>query len=84
MNLSTWAVNGYLNALFNNTSLAVAQAHASLHDGYPGETGANEISGGSGPYARVAASFGAAASEQVASDADITFTGLPVPTSTKS
>jgi len=35
---STWAANGILNALLNNTAFQVAQAWASLHSGDTGLT----------------------------------------------
>ena len=78
MSISNYAENKILDALFNNTALAVAQPYLSLHSGDPGETGANEIAGGS--YARQAASFGAAAAGQVQNDATIDFTLMPAGT----
>jgi hypothetical protein len=59
-----------VNALFRNTSLQVTQAYMSLHSGDPGATGANELAN-SYSYARVAASFGAAATKSCANDAVI-------------
>ncbi|MCK6480198.1 MAG: hypothetical protein HUU06_11100 [Planctomycetaceae bacterium] len=78
MSIANWAENKILDALFNNVSLAVAQPYVSLHTADPGETGVNEVGGGS--YARQAASFGAAASGQVQNDANIDFTGMPAVT----
>lgn len=46
----------------NNMLNAIGVTHASLHSGFPGNSGANEISGGSPAYARRAVTFGAAAS----------------------
>ena len=40
---------------------APAAVYASLHTASPGDSGANEVSGGSPAYARVAITFGAAA-----------------------
>jgi hypothetical protein len=57
-----------VNALFRNTSLAVAQAYLSLHSGDPAGTGANELANANG-YARAAVSCGAAGSKQCANDA---------------
>jgi hypothetical protein len=54
-------------------------AYASLHDGDPGATGANEISGGSPAYARKSVTFNASASGSSALDSDVTF---DVPAST--
>lgn len=47
--------------------------HVSLHNGAPGTTGANEISGGSPAYARQAESFAAAANGETAFASDVTF-----------
>jgi opacity protein-like surface antigen len=57
MALSTWAANGVLDALFNNTAFVVAQPYASLHTGDPGLTGLNELA--LSGYIRKAATFGA-------------------------
>lgn len=62
MPYSTAAKNAMLNALGRNVAFQVAQLYASLHDGDPADTGANEISGGSPAYARKAINFNAAAS----------------------
>lgn len=43
-------------------ALAAEVSHISLHSGYPGTTGASEISGGSPAYARAAVTWSAAAS----------------------
>ncbi len=45
----------------NNMLGAIGITYASLHSGLPGNTGANEISGGSPAYARKAVTFAAAA-----------------------
>lgn len=52
-----FTVNGS-NQLLDATDIT----HASAHTAYPGESGANEVSGGSPAYARVAITFGSAAS----------------------
>src|SRR5215469_10582889 len=44
------------------TAQGAAATYISLHSGDPGVTGANEISGGSPAYARVATTWGTAAS----------------------
>lgn len=49
----------------NNAMLdAIGITHVSLHSGFPGTGGANEISGGSPAYARGAITFGAAAASE--------------------
>jgi hypothetical protein len=49
----------------------------SLHFAAPGDNGANEISGGTGPYARQPITFGGASSYVQSSTNTQTFTGLP-------
>lgn len=78
MSIANYAENKILDALFNNTSLAIATPYVSLHTADPGETGANEVTGGS--YARQSGSFGAASSGQVQNDADIDFASMPATT----
>ncbi len=56
MPLSTAGKNLALNALKDTIT------HVSLHTADPGDTGANEVSGGSPAYARKAIAFNAAAS----------------------
>lgn len=69
---SDYLENAVLNAVFNNTSLAVAVPYVSLFTATPSDAGGGtEVSGTS--YARVAASFGAASSGAIANDAAITF-----------
>lgn len=75
MSFSNYLELELLDAVVNNGSFAVAQAYCSLHTGDPGETGANEVTGGS--YARQSLSFAAAASGSAASDATINFTLMP-------
>lgn len=48
-------------------------SHASLHDGFPGLTGTNEISGGTPAYARQAITFAAAAGGAAAANVQPTF-----------
>jgi hypothetical protein len=52
----------YTNTAKNSMLQAIGITHVSLHDGYPGTTGLNEISGGTPAYARKAITFAAAAS----------------------
>lgn len=73
MSLSDWAENAVLDALFNNTSLAVAANYVKLHTGDPGEDG---TANAAGHTTRVAVSFGPAASGAVSNDAAVSFTSL--------
>jgi hypothetical protein len=57
----------------NNMLNASGVTHVSLHDGYPGATGLNELTGGSPAYARKAISFAAAAGGAKASSTTPTF-----------
>ena len=75
MSFSNYLEPKILDAVCNNTSLAVALPWASLHDGDPGETGANEITGGS--YGRQSVSFAAAAGGSCDSNATLDFTSMP-------
>ena len=62
-----------LDALCKGTAPSTSISHVSLHNGDPGGTGANEISGGAPAYARLAVTFNAAASGESAIPADLTF-----------
>jgi hypothetical protein len=71
---SDYLENAVLNAVFNNTSLAVATPYVALYTAAPSDAGGGtEVTGGS--YARVNASaaFPAAASGAIANDVAITF-----------
>lgn len=65
-------------------SLAVAawtiptNVYVSLHTGDPGDTGANEVTGGS--YARLLATFGAASGGTSSTTATLDFTDMPAVT----
>jgi hypothetical protein len=59
MPYSTYVKNKWLDTL-RNQAFAVAQTYASLHTANPGDTGANEVSGGSPAYARKAINWNAA------------------------
>jgi len=65
MSFTVAAKNTMLNALSPDA--------ASLHSGFPGLTGANEISGGAPAYARKAVSFAAAAGGSRSLSAAVTF-----------
>lgn len=69
-----------LDAVFNNVSLALAQPYVSLHTADPGETGANEVAGGS--YIRLAANWDPAAAGAVVMDGALDFTLMPAVTVT--
>lgn len=57
-----------------------SNVYVSLHTADPGETGANEVTGGS--YARQVATFGAAASGTTSNSGDLSFTDMPAATVT--
>ena len=59
MPYSTYQKNKWLDT-WRNVSFTVAQTYASLHTANPGDTGANEVSGGSPAYARKAINWNAA------------------------
>jgi hypothetical protein len=65
MSLTTNAKNTMLDALTPDTM--------SLHSGFPGLTGANELTGGSPAYARKACTFGAATGGVRSTTATVTF-----------
>jgi hypothetical protein len=50
MSISNYLEAAILDAVFNSAALDVAAVYISLHTGDPGETGANEVTGGT--YAR--------------------------------
>jgi hypothetical protein len=71
--ISNYAELAILNAVFNNTSLVVAQPYVKLHLSDPGEDG----TGGPAVEAtRKSLSVAAAASGAVVSDADLTWTNV--------
>jgi len=71
--LSNYLCNSILNAVGNNTSLAVAQAYVKLHVGDPGSAGtANAAT----ETTRKAISFAVASGGAIASDADISWTNI--------
>lgn len=76
MGISNYLENVLLDTVFNGA----ADPFISVHTGDPGETGANEHTGGT--YIRQQAAFGAAASGAVTNSADIEFLGIPAATIT--
>lgn len=81
MSISDYYENKILDHMFGNVAFTPpATVYCSLHSADPGETGANEISGGS--YARQAISWAAASGGSKKNSADITFTNMPAATVT--
>jgi hypothetical protein len=80
MSISNYLEDELLDAVFNNGSFAVATPYVSLHTADPGETGADEVTGGS--YARQAGSFTTASGGAVETDADLEFESMPACTVT--
>jgi hypothetical protein len=78
MSISDFLENELLDHVFNNAAYtSPTNTYISLHDGDPGETGANEISAGGNTYARQEASFAAASGGSVATDAQEEWTDMP-------
>ena len=71
--ISSYLANAWLDAVGNNTSFAVGTVYVKLHVGDPG---ANGTSNAATETTRKAASFAAASSGSLASDADITWTNI--------
>lgn len=73
---SDYLENAVINAVLNNTSLAVTTPYVALYTAAPSDSGGGtEVTGGS--YARVSASFSAASGGATSNDAAVTF---PSPT----
>jgi hypothetical protein len=72
--VSDYLEDAWLDTL-RNVSFAVASPYVSLHDGYPADTGANEIVGGS--YARQAVTFNAASGGLMDNSGALNFTNMP-------
>jgi hypothetical protein len=71
--ISSYLANAWLDAVGNNTSFAVATVYVKLHVGDPG---ANGTSNAATETTRKAASFAAASTGSIASDAAITWTNI--------
>ena len=71
--VSSYLANGWLDAVGNATSFSVATVYVKLHVGDPG---ANGTSNAATETTRKAASFAAASSGSLASDAAITWTNI--------
>lgn len=75
MGLKASVRNALVNALVNQTDYtAPTSVYVSLHTGDPGDTGANEVSGGSYARANATSSFPAASSGSSANDVAIQYT----------
>lgn len=80
MPVTTSLANAWLNTL-RNVSAVYSAVYLSLHTADPGETGANEVSGGS--YTRQQIPLANAASNKtLSSSADVTFNNMPAVTVT--
>jgi len=66
-----------LDAAFGGTAFQNVAAWLSLHDGHPGNTGANEIAGGTYGRHNITAKMGAASGGTIANNTEIQFTLLP-------
>lgn len=76
MGLSDYSEAALLNKLLRNTDFtSPAAVYVSLHNGAPGEDGANEITGGS--YARQAVTFGAPSGGVVSNTGLLQWTDMP-------
>lgn len=71
--ISSYLANAWLDATGNNTSFAVATVYVKLHVGDPG---ANGTANAATETTRKAASFAAASTGSIASDAAITWTNI--------
>jgi len=71
--ISSYMANATLNAAGNNTSFAVATAYVQLHTAAPGAAGTSNVAT---ETTRKAISFAVASGGSMASDADITWTGI--------
>lgn len=71
--------NAWLDTL-RNVSAAYAAVYCSLHTADPGNTGANEVTGGG--YSRKQVNWNAAANKHMDNLADITFSNMPAVTVT--
>lgn len=73
MSISNYAETAMLDALFNNTSLAVAARYVKLHIGDPGEAGTNNAAG---ETTRKSVTSAAAASGTFTSTNDLVWTSV--------
>jgi hypothetical protein len=69
--------NTLLDKVLRNENFTVGSVFASLHTSAPGKTGANEVSGGPGPYARQPVPFDSAVGGLSENSAIIDFPDMP-------
>lgn len=75
MSFGNFLENAILNAIFNSSQLQVLNAYISLHTGNPGETGANEVVGGS--YSRKTVPFSTALTGSTINETEVSFPAMP-------
>jgi hypothetical protein len=80
MSYTPWLTDQAANAALD--TILIAPMYLSLHTLWPGNTGAGEVSGGTGPYARQLIGFSAAASRIKPSSDTEQFPGMPDLTAT--
>lgn len=81
MSISNYLEDKIIDHLLRNQAFSPpATLYASLHTADPGETGANEVTGGS--YARQTITLSAASSGTTSNSGAISFTGMPACTVT--
>lgn len=81
MPFTTETANKIINKILRNTDFVHPSAiYVSLHEGDPGQAGANEVIGGG--YGRKLANFSAAANKTTSNTADIEFPDMPTATIT--
>lgn len=78
MRITTALANAIINLRLRGVALTEMTGWISLHNDLPGDTGANEVSGGS--YGRLQPSVAAPAGGSADSDADLEFADMPADT----
>lgn len=78
--ISNYLENKILDKVYRNVDFTVSAVYVSLHTSDPGETGANEVSGGG--YARQSATFTTASNGATENSSTIEFTNMPATTVT--
>lgn len=74
---SSYLIDKILGKIHRNVDFTITTVYASLHSADPGLTGANELSGGAGPYARQAITFNTESGGDIDNSSLEDFTGLP-------
>jgi hypothetical protein len=80
MSISNYLELKILDKVLRDSNFTVTSVYVSLHTDDPGETGANEVTGGS--YARQSCAFDPAGSGLADNTAAVTFTDMPAETIT--